>query len=33
VNDNEKLKIYSYGPKGKESNTEIGNWNMDIANS
>lgn len=33
VNDNEKLKIYSYGPKGKESNTEIGNWNMDTANS
>ncbi len=33
MNDNEKLKIYSYGPKGKESNTEIGNWNMDTASS
>jgi general secretion pathway protein G len=33
VNDTEKLKIYSYGPKGKDSNTEIGNWNMDTANS
>jgi len=29
VNDNEKLRIYSYGPKGKEGNSEIGNWNND----
>ena len=28
LNDNEKLKIYSYGPKGKEGNSEIGNGNM-----
>lgn len=25
VNDNEKLKIFSYGPKGKDGNSEIGN--------
>lgn len=25
INDNEKLKIFSYGPKGKEGNSEIGN--------
>lgn len=29
INDNEKLKIFSYGPKGKEGNSEIGNWNVD----
>lgn len=29
INDNEKLKIFSYGPKGKEGNSEIGNWNID----
>lgn len=28
INDNEKLKIFSYGPKGKDGNSEIGNWNM-----
>src|SRR3990167_7519970 len=28
VNDNENLRIFSYGPKGKDSGTEIGNWNM-----
>lgn len=27
-NDNEKLRIFSYGPKGKEGGSEIGNWNM-----
>lgn len=32
VNDDEKLKIWSYGPKGKEGNSEIGNWNA-TANS
>ncbi|MHB1946858.1 MAG: type II secretion system major pseudopilin GspG [Gammaproteobacteria bacterium] len=31
MNENEKLKIFSYGPKGKEGNSEIGNWNMDSA--
>lgn len=29
LNENEKLRIFSYGPKGKEGNSEIGNWNMD----
>lgn len=28
LNDNEKLRIFSYGPKGKDANSEIGNWNM-----
>ena len=28
LNDNEKLQIFSYGPKGKEGNSTIGNWNM-----
>ena len=32
LNDSEKLKIYSYGPKGKEGNSEIGNWNINEAN-
>ena len=27
-NEDEKLKIYSFGPKGKEGNSPIGNWNM-----
>src|SRR5579862_6424614 len=31
INDNEKLRIFSYGPKGKEANAEIGNWNMNEA--
>lgn len=25
INDNEKLRIFSYGPKGKEGNSEISN--------
>lgn len=29
VNDNDRLKIFSYGPKGKDGNSEIGNWNID----
>ncbi len=31
TNDSEKLKIWSYGPKGKASDTDsqIGNWNTD----
>lgn len=28
INDNEKVRIFSYGPKGKDGNSEIGNWNM-----
>lgn len=28
INDNDKVKIFSYGPKGKDGNSEIGNWNM-----
>lgn len=28
ANDDEKLKIYSFGPKGRDSNNPIGNWNM-----
>ena len=28
MNDNEKVRIFSYGPKGKDANNEIGNWNM-----
>ena len=27
INDNDKLRIFSYGPHGKEGNSEIGNWN------
>lgn len=27
INDDDKIKIFSYGPKGKEGNSEIGNWN------
>jgi general secretion pathway protein G len=33
INDNEKLKIFSYGPKGKDGNSEIGNWNIDANNA
>lgn len=28
MNDNEKVRIFSYGVKGKDGNSEIGNWNM-----
>ena len=28
LNNSEKVRIFSYGPKGKEGNSEIGNWNM-----
>jgi general secretion pathway protein G len=28
ISDNDKAKIFSYGPKGKDGNSEIGNWNM-----
>ena len=27
-NNDEQLKIYSFGPKGREANSPIGNWNM-----
>jgi len=33
INEDEDLKIFSYGPKGKENGEEIGNWNMDEINS
>jgi general secretion pathway protein G len=29
TNDDDKLKIFSYGPRGKDGNSEIGNWNVD----
>lgn len=29
INDDEKIRIFSYGPKGKEGQSEIGNWNLD----
>ncbi len=28
LNDDDKLRIFSYGPKGKDGSSEIGNWNM-----
>lgn len=31
INDNEKVRIFSYGPKGKDGNSEIGNWNINEA--
>lgn len=30
-NDGNKLKIFSYGPKGKDGSSEIGNWNVNEA--
>lgn len=33
INSSEKLKIFSFGPKGKEGNSEIGNWNTKDENS
>lgn len=29
MNENETLRIFTYGPKGKEGDSEIGNWNLD----
>jgi general secretion pathway protein G len=29
TNENDKLRIYSYGPKGKDGESQIGNWNVD----
>lgn len=31
LNDDEKLKIFSYGAKGKDGNSQIGNWKEDEA--
>jgi len=28
LNDDDTLKIFSYGPKGKDGNSEIGNWDI-----
>lgn len=28
INDNERLRLFSYGPKGRDGNSEIGNWNL-----
>lgn len=28
MNDNDKVRIFSFGPKGKDGNSEIGNWNI-----
>jgi general secretion pathway protein G len=28
LNDDDKLRIFSFGPKGKDGNSQIGNWNM-----
>lgn len=33
INDDEKLKIFSFGPKGRDGNSEIGNWNMNQVTS
>jgi general secretion pathway protein G len=29
MNENEKPRIFSFGPKGKDSDAQIGNWNLD----
>lgn len=31
MNDNERLRIYSFGPKGRDGGSEIGNWNINEA--
>jgi len=31
INDSEKAKIFSYGPDGRDGNSQIGNWNADAA--
>lgn len=28
LNEDEQLRLFSYGPKGREGNTQIGNWNL-----
>lgn len=29
MNESEKLRIFSYGPKGKDGDSQIGNWNLE----
>jgi len=29
IDDNGKAKIFSYGPDGRDGNSQIGNWNID----
>jgi len=31
MNDNDKVRIFSFGPKGRDGNSEMGNWNMNEA--
>lgn len=31
LNDNDKLRIFSFGPKGRDGDSAIGNWNMNDA--
>lgn len=31
MNDEGKLRIFSFGPGGKDGNTQIGNWNLNDA--
>lgn len=33
TNENDQVRIFSYGPKGKDSNSPIGNWNIDSGSS
>lgn len=33
MNDSDKVRIFSFGPKGKDGNSEIGNWNMNEGES
>lgn len=33
LNDDGKVRIFSFGPNGRDSNSEIGNWNMNDAES
>lgn len=28
INDDSKLRIFSYGPKGRDGNSQLGNWNI-----
>jgi general secretion pathway protein G len=30
-NDGDQLKIWSFGPKGRDGDSQIGNWNVDSA--
>lgn len=33
TNDNDKVRIFSYGPKGKDGDSVIGNWTTDQGNA